>query len=131
MWIQIKAPNLLFSADTLSFPKIKNCDIDNSRCVQKFPILLIRGTKLSPHPLNTFHDKIGAKGEINMSSEALEHLPKSARLLVDFVQYCEIKRDCPHLSEDEQGVPKCLHRDSNGECKFENCPRIGKGATHE
>ncbi len=66
-----------------------------------------------------------------MSSETLNHLPKSAQLLVDFAQYCEIRRDCPHLSMDEQGVSKCLYRDSNGECKFENCPRIGKGVIRE
>ena len=66
-----------------------------------------------------------------MSSETPEHLPKSARLLVDFAQYCEIKRDCSHLSVDAQGTPKCLHQDLNGECKFENCPRIGKGENHE
>lgn len=70
-------------------------------------------------------------GVRNISSETVEHLPKSARLLVDFAQYCEIKRDCPHLSVNEQGAPKCRHPNSNEECKFENCPRIGKGATHE
>lgn len=66
-----------------------------------------------------------------MQSETLERLPRSARLLVDFTRYCEIKRDCPHLFSDEQGAPKCRHRDSNGECKFENCHRIGKGVIYE
>lgn len=59
-----------------------------------------------------------------MSSETLEHLPRSAQLLVDFAQYCEIKRDCPHLSIDGRDTPKCRHQDSNGECKFEGCPKI-------
>ena len=61
-----------------------------------------------------------------MSSEFLEHLPKGAQLLIDFARYCEIKRYCPHLSVNEQGVPKCLHRDPNGECRFESCPKMGK-----
>lgn len=66
-----------------------------------------------------------------MSSETLEHLPKSARLLVDFAQYCEIKRDCLYLSFDERGVPKCRRRDLNGECEFENCPRMSKEVFNE
>lgn len=71
------------------------------------------------------------KGEMKMSSNTLERLPRSAQLLVDFTQYCEIRRDCPHLSMDEQGAPKCHHRDLNGECKFENCPRMSKEVFNE
>ena len=35
MRVQIKGPDLLFSADTLGFPKIKNCDLDNFRICTK------------------------------------------------------------------------------------------------
>jgi len=66
-----------------------------------------------------------------MASETLEHLPRSERVLVHFVQYWAIKRECPHLSVDDQGTPKSHHSNSNVECKFENCPKIGKGVIHE
>ena len=62
-----------------------------------------------------------------MVNETLERLPRSARLLVDFVQYCEIKRDCPHLFLGENATPRCRHSDSGGPCNFEDCPMIKAG----
>lgn len=61
-----------------------------------------------------------------MSSETLEHLPRSAQLLADFAHYCEIKRGC-HFFLDERGASKCRHPDSAGGCGFEECPVIKGG----
>lgn len=61
MYIQIKGPDLLFSADTLSFSKIKNCDINNLKMCTKISQTLNLKFTIVTTLTKYAYDKVGRK----------------------------------------------------------------------